>query len=412
MSRYRSGEALIFGVATLVALLHALEDAFLHNGPGDGIGRHAVAAAIALAGALAAVRAFPSLRPGLRAALAFSFGALALVNGALHIRYMAANGLAAGHVSGIAVTVAGGVLVGLAATIPWRHRGEGSASRARRWRNRAVAVGAGCFAMLFVVGPIGLAIVDSHKFREPIGAAPSADYRPVTFAAADGVKLAGWYRASRNHASVLVVHGGGSDRKDSVAHARMLARHGYGVLVYDARGSGESEGNQNSYGWGWQKDVAAALDFLSRQDDVDPGRIGALGISTGADVLLRVAPDREDLSAVVTDGAAAGGFEDWRRVRGDIDLGMPPGWLMFKTVQALTGSSPGPALEDQVARMSAPLLIIDTPAEKEFGDLYAQTAGARAERWYLADGHHTAAIREHPREYEQWVVGFLDDALL
>ena len=34
MTRYRSGEALVFGVATLLVLLHALEDAFLHRGPG------------------------------------------------------------------------------------------------------------------------------------------------------------------------------------------------------------------------------------------------------------------------------------------------------------------------------------------------------------------------------------------
>ncbi len=71
------------------------------------------------------------------------------------------------------------------------------------------------------------------------------------------------------------MHGGSSDRKGSVAHAKMLARHGYGVLLYDARGRGESDGSENNYGWDWGKDIAGALDFLKRQDDVDPGRIGA-----------------------------------------------------------------------------------------------------------------------------------------
>ena len=55
------------------------------------------------------------------------------------------------------------------------------------------------------------------------------------------------------------MHGGSSDRKGSVAHARMLARHGYGVLLYDARGRGESEGSENNYGWDWSKDIAGAL---------------------------------------------------------------------------------------------------------------------------------------------------------
>jgi alpha/beta superfamily hydrolase len=34
------------------------------------------------------------------------------------------------------------------------------------------------------------------------------------------------------------------------------------VLVYDPRGSGNSEGTVNSYGWGWEKDAAAALDLV------------------------------------------------------------------------------------------------------------------------------------------------------
>ena len=102
--------------------------------------------------------------------------------------------------------------------------------------------------------------------RLPAGAA----YQDVTFEAADGLDLAGWYRPSENGAAVLVVHGGSSDRKGSVPHASMLARHGYGVLLYDARGRGESEGGENNYGWDWSEDISGALAFLRGRDDVDP----------------------------------------------------------------------------------------------------------------------------------------------
>ena len=122
----------------------------------------------------------------------------------------------------------------------------------------------------------------------PVGAAP-AGYETVAFRAADGLRLAGWYRPSRNGAAVLVVHGGGSDRRGSLAHARLLARHGYGVLVYDARGRGESDGAPNNYGWGWPEDVEGALAFLRSRPGIDPARIGAVGLSTGADVLVEVA---------------------------------------------------------------------------------------------------------------------------
>ena len=55
-----------------------------------------------------------------------------------------------------------------------------------------------------------------------------------------------------------MLHGGGGDRTGAVSHAKLLARHGYGVLLYDARGRGRSEGTQNSFGWGWGHDVAGA----------------------------------------------------------------------------------------------------------------------------------------------------------
>jgi len=412
MTRYRSGEALVFGVATLLVLLHALEDAFLHRGPGVGMGQHALAAAVSIAVAVAGALAFPSLRPGLRAGIAFAFGGLAIVNGALHIRHMAEHGVVAGHVSGAVAAAAGVVLVALAVAIPLRHRGEGAATARRRWANRVVAVPVAFVAVLFVLGPIGVGIVDSHKFRGPVGA-PPAGYEPVGFEAGDGVDLAGWYRPTRNGATVLVLHGGGSDRAGVRAHAELLARHGYGVLLYDARGGGESEGSQNSYGWGWEQDVAGALDFLKQRPEVDPQQIGAFGLSTGADVLLDVAAGRTDLSAVVGDGAAAGSFEDWHRLRG-ADLGLPPGWIVFKTIEVLTGSSPGPALEDRVARIASPVLLISagTDAERDFNVLYEAAAPGSVEHWNLPDAHHTDAIHDHADEYERRVAAFFDGALL
>ena len=75
----------------------------------------------------------------------------------------------------------------------------------------------------FTVVPIGMAITETHKFREPIGAPPSADYREVAFDATDGVHLSGWYRPTRNGATILVVHGGGGDRTGAVA-PRQAAR--------------------------------------------------------------------------------------------------------------------------------------------------------------------------------------------
>jgi fermentation-respiration switch protein FrsA (DUF1100 family) len=318
------------------------------------------------------------------------------------------HGAAGGDVTGAPALAAGVVLVALAAAIPWRSRGQGS------WRGRAVALPAVLLGTFFVLGPIGIGIVASHKWRTPIGDPPSAAYREVSFEARDGLELTGWYRPSRNGAAVLLVHGGSSDREGSVEHARMLAAHGYGVLLYDARGRGESEGSENNYGWDWTKDIAGALEWLERRDDVDPARIGALGQSTGADVLIEAAAERDDIRALVADGAAAGSYADVERLRGT-SIESLPAWVAFSTIRVLTGDSPGPPLEDLIAEVEEPTLLISagTDAERDFNVLYDDAAGdGPVEHWNLPDAVHTEAIASHREQYERRVVGFFNEALL
>ena len=259
---------------------------------------------------------------------------------------------------------------------------------------------------------MSIGITETHKFRESVGAPPGPAYREVSFRATDGVKLSGWYRPTQNGATILVVHGGGGDRTGSLAHAKMLVRHDYGVLLHDARGRGKSEGVQNAWGWGWDKDVTGALAFLRSRDEVDPERIGALGLSTGADVLIQVAGQGKDLKAVVADGAAAGSFADGRRVNG-ITAITPFMAMEFSTVRLTSGSRSGPVLEDMIKRVSSPLLLVSAgPPEKEYGETYERAAGNRpVDLWYLPDVDHTAAIRQAAPEYERRVTGFFDAAL-
>ena len=409
----RSREALVFSGATAVGLVHALDDAFLHRGPGVGLGQHALAAAISLVLGLGAILLFPSARPAARSALALLFGALAMVNGMMHVAHIGEQGVAASDLTGMLAAAAGAVLVGLAIAIPWLHRGAGPAGRRRRWAYRILALPVGLLATFYTIVPMGIAISETHKWREPIGAPPSSDYREVAFDASDGVQLSGWYRPTRNGATIIVVHGGGGDRTGAVAHAKLLVRHGYGVLLYDARGRGKSEGVQNAWGWGWPKDVAGAIAFLESRPEVDPARLGALGLSTGADGLVQVAGERTDLKAVVADGTVASSFEDTQRVNG-VTAVSPFMGLEFATVQLTSGTRPGPVLEDQMERITSPLLLVSAgPPEKPAGDAYDGAAGARpVEHWHLPDVGHTAAIREAAPEYEQRVAAFFDAALL
>jgi fermentation-respiration switch protein FrsA (DUF1100 family) len=414
--RNRNWETLVFWAATGVALVHALDDAFFNRQPGVPLGQHALAALVAIVAGVAAIAAFPRLRPGLRAAITIAFGVLALVNGGTHVAHIAVDKLGGSDVTGVLAVAAGAVLVLLGLATPFLHRGEGATTRSRRWAYRVVAIVAGILLVYVFLFPVGGAIVQTHKFREPIGEPPSAAYRPVTFAGSDGLRLSGWYVASRNRAAVILVHGGGGDRTGATRHAELLVRHGYGVLLYDSRGRGESEGSPVGFGWGWRNDVAGALAFLREQSDVDADRIGALGLSRGADVLIGVAAERRELAAVVADGATVSSFADYWNVRG-LDEAAPFYWTTFLAVRVLSGTSPGEPLEELVADVSpTPLLLIATggslPEELDVNRIYAEAAREPVELWELPEVNHTAAIRERPREYERRVVGFFDQALL
>ena len=407
-------ETIVFRGATAVAMLHALDDAFLNRQPGVDLGQHALAAVISLAVGVAAMVAFPRLRPGFRAALGLVFGTLATTNGAMHVVHIAKDGPAHSDLTGVLALIAGIVLIGLGLSIPWLHRGEGAHTTRRRWVNRGIAVAAGVLVFYAGLYPTAAAIVPTHKYREPIPATPSG-YEAVQFDASDGPRLSGWYAPSRNGAAVLLVHGGGGDRTGPLDHAQLLRRHGYGVLLYDSRGRGESEGTPNAWGWSWEKDVEGALAFLGARDDVEDGRIGGLGLSTGADVLIHAAPEQRGLRAVVSDGATAASFADQTATFG-VDETAPYFWTLLTAGRVFSGYSPGPPLDESVPQISpAPLLLIAAggfPTEIDFNRHYAEVAKEPFEYWELPDVGHTAAVRERPREYERRVIGFFDEALL
>ena len=131
--RARSIEALVFSAAAALALLHAFDDAFLLPSGGLPVTQHALAFGIALVASVVGAVKFDSLRPGVRAALAFAFGVLAVVNGGRHVHHIINEGMTANDATGALALAAGVVFVGLAAWIPFRHRGEGASGPVRRW---------------------------------------------------------------------------------------------------------------------------------------------------------------------------------------------------------------------------------------------------------------------------------------
>jgi hypothetical protein len=154
------------------------------------------------------------------------------------------------------------------------------------------------------------------------------------------------------------------------------------------------------------------MQFLRARPDVSPGRIAALGLSSGGDTVLDLAARDHGLRAAVADGAALRTFEDQRR-----EYGTPPesvlAQISLKAVHLWSGQAPSRPLGDVVRDITSPTLLISagTDAERDFNRTYAAEAAEFLTHWNLPQAAHTGALRRYPAPYERRVVGFLRQAL-
>ncbi|MBI2351863.1 MAG: alpha/beta fold hydrolase, partial [Deltaproteobacteria bacterium] len=102
---------------------------------------------------------------------------------------------------------------------------------------------------------------------------------------------------------IIICHGLGANKSDFTDLAAFLALRGYLVLTFDFRAHGESEGSRTSLGYHEQKDVKAALGYLTSRPEVDPKRIGIFGFSLGGSTAILPAAETGRFAAVVADSA-------------------------------------------------------------------------------------------------------------
>jgi fermentation-respiration switch protein FrsA (DUF1100 family) len=337
---------------------------------------------------------------------------VALTYGAIAVGEALGQGLAGHDYTGLLLLPAGVALLVVAVLELWRSRRRGG-GRARRWGRRAlVGLAAVAFALLIVL-PVAFAILTTHRPRVVVEAADlGRPHEEVTITTEDGLGLAAWYVPSENGAAVIVFPG----RTSRVPHARLLAEAGYGVLMVDMRGQGESEGDPNLLGWDSPKDLAAALAFLAGRPDVEEGRIGGIGFSVGGEQMIQAAAENDTLNAVVSEGA---GERSWR----ETSLQPYGGWpgivevvVADAVVTVISGDAPPPSLEDLVGRIAPrPLFLIyarDGQGGESLNPVYFEAAGEPKELWEITTGGHTDGLASEGEEYERRVLGFFDDALL
>jgi fermentation-respiration switch protein FrsA (DUF1100 family) len=324
-----------------------------------------------------------------------------------------------GFVGAALLTLAGAGLLGVAAVATWR--------RARGWGRLGVA--AAVSAVVGLLGlPLGAAVSVVVVPRVPLGSGTPTDrglaFVDAAFWTTDGVRLSGWYVPSANGAAVVLVPGALSPRTSLLDQAAVLARHGYGVLLMDARGTGRSAGRAMSYGWYGERDIAAAVTFLQARADVCGGRIGVLGESMGAEEAIGAAGVDPRIRAVVAEGATDRVATDWDwlpgtdGVRGRLRRA---GFGMLLATVDLLSTAPVPPPLARSAAEAAPRPVLMLAASTQPDEVHAAThlrdRAALAEPpgdvrlWVVPGAGHTGGLRAQPAEWERRVTAFLDAAL-
>jgi pimeloyl-ACP methyl ester carboxylesterase len=236
---------------------------------------------------------------------------------------------------------------------------------------------------------------ESRSFRTARGLVPRPDDAAalgllnVSFPARDGDTIGGWYIPSRNRAAIILCHGSDGDRRGMLAHARALAPSGYGILLFDWPGHGESSGIVK-FGAPERAALQGAVDFLVTRKEIDPGRIGAVGFSTGSYLLAQVASFDARIRAVVLEGAFGNPYEQTRAEYGRISIGSQIGALLVVRTR-MDARTLRPA--DVVARISPrPVVIVagdaDVTVPVELSRRLYEEARAPKELWVIEGAGH------------------------
>ena len=242
----------------------------------------------------------------------------------------------------------------------------------------------------------------------------------VRIAVAQNDSIDGWWLPGRQHAVILLLHGHGTDHRRMWRYGEPLWRAGYAVVMADFRSARELDRKPTTLGRYELEDARAILDWVREQPRWKAAPVGVFGEALGGTVALRLAAERPEVRAVMTDAAFAhslAAIEDW--AAGALHL---PGWLAAPPARAaawlVTGVDPGAIDVVPAARTLAnrPLYLVheldDVIVSPEQTRELWHAAGAHDPLWMVPRAGHAAAWTQQRALYEERMRWFFDAALL
>jgi Dipeptidyl aminopeptidases/acylaminoacyl-peptidases len=226
----------------------------------------------------------------------------------------------------------------------------------------------------------------------------------------DNVKLSAWYTSPKNGAVILVAHGYGDKRSEDF-HA-LFASHGYGVIAWDFRAHGKSEGEFSSLGYYEVLDAKAALDFALAQPGIE--HVGAWGGSMGAVTMIRATAEYPEIEALVADSPFVT-LKDEMNLRVPFPIMRPFIRFFAERESGISIDSVRPL--DDIRRISPrPVFLIqgmgDGMVPLDSAQRLFDAAGEPRQLWTEKDVPHLNMYAYYKLRYTKRVIKFFDEYLL
>jgi len=234
---------------------------------------------------------------------------------------------------------------------------------------------------------------------------PPRCFEPVEFPPRDRA-LRGWYLAPENGAVIVYVHGTGADRRQLVPLAERLAKLGYGALLFDMPGHGESSGEVH-----WSAEaraaVLAALAFAASRPGVE--KVAAFGFSMGGYIVSQIAGDAKRLSALILASTPDDGTELTRFQFGR--WGVLSRWPAL-LADRVAGFDARPLPSVALRKFKGPALVVygdrDDAVPVKLLDSVAHAPGGPTRVVVLSNFGHTDYLKEMPERFERALTDFLE----
>ena len=244
-------------------------------------------------------------------------------------------------------------------------------------------------------------------------------FEDVTFRNADGLILRGWYlpppaEGEDRAPAIAYGHGNASDRREWLETALAVHDAGFGQILFDFTGRGESDGEVITLGAHEAADLRSALDALAARPEIDPLRLAVGGRSMGAVAAVYLAAEDARVKALVLDSPYANLQAVVDRVIAGYHL--PPFLIrpiLFNVAGWRAHYDPGAVRPvETIRKVKAPVLLFcgDADTLVPFADAQAYKAAAGGPLTLVplpGAGHNTP----RPAAYQDRIVSFLTQTL-